>query len=275
MDPPLPDPMQATPFVEAPRRGSASAFDAARFRELMEREGFYICEDVISAVEVERLKCCVQQIPDDRQEVRRKGSVYGVRNLLEICPEVRGLASQPSIRQFIRPILGRSAFAVRAVFFDKAPGANWSLGWHQDNVVSVRERLDAPGFVGWSRKAGVWHVQPPAEILAGMIAIRVHLDDSGPQNGPLRVLPGSHRCGWIEDLDDWKRRVPEVACRVGRGGVVVMRPLTLHASAPSVSTEHRRVIHIEYANGELPYGLVWNNRVVASVSKSSEPPTLE
>src|SRR5207302_30963 len=98
----------------------------------------------------------------------------------------------------------------------------------------------------------------PAEILANMVALRVHLDDCGRDNGPLRVLSGSHRFGWLDDqLDDWKRRVPEVICTVARGGIVAMCPLTLHASAACESVSHRRVIHIEYARDDLPHGLEW------------------
>lgn len=134
---------------------------------------------------------------------------------------------------------------------------------HQDNVIAVKERRDVAGFTAWSQKAGVWQVQPPAEILARMIAVRVHLDDCGPDNGPLRVLPGSHRFGWLDDqLDDWKARVPEVVCTVGCGGIVAMCPLTLHASAAAQTIGHRRVIHIEYAVDNLPAGLEWNNRIL-------------
>ena len=185
-----------------------------------------------------------------------------MRNLLEICPAIQALAAESSIRKFVTPILGDGAFAVRAIFFDKVPGANWSLFWHQDNVIAVKERREVPGFVGWSQKAGVWQVQPPLSVLAQMIAVRVHLDDCGADNGPLRVLPGSHRCGWLdEELDAWKARVPEAICIVKSGGVAVMCPLILHASVPSESVGHRRVIHIEFAASDLPAGLDWNRRV--------------
>src|SRR5262249_14861156 len=97
---------------------------------------------------------------------------------------------------------------------------------------------------------------------ARMVAVRVHLDECGADNGPLRVLPGSHRHGWLdEDIDDWKREVKEVVCTCSRGGIVVMCPLTLHASSKAKSPSHRRVIHIECANAELPGGLVWNQRI--------------
>ncbi len=224
--------------------------------------GYFLAEGLLPLAEVRRLRDAIAGLPAGNEVYRRRG-VYGVRNLLEICPAVRALACDARIRQFVVPILGDGAFAVRAVFFDKLPGANWSLFWHQDNVIAVKERLDLPGFTGWSRKAGVWQAQPPVDILSRMVAVRVHLDDCGPTNGPLRVLPGSHRHGWIdEDLAEWKGRVPEVICTVGAGGVVGMSPLILHASAPAETPGRRRVIHLEYANEELPCGLEWNNRVM-------------
>jgi hypothetical protein len=245
-----------------------TSFDPIFYATNFRRDGYFICDRVISTHDVQQLRDAVAALPNG-QEVRRKRSIYGVRNLLEICPPVRALAAEPVIRKFVTPVLGMHAFAVRAIFFDKVPDANWSLFWHQDNVVAVKERLDAPGFVGWSQKAGVWQVQPPAEVLANMIAVRVHLDDCGADNGPLRVLPGSHRHGWLDDqLDDWKSRVAEIICTVGCGGIVTMCPLILHASAPSQSVGHRRVIHIEYAAAELPAGLDWYDSVVPKSNSS-------
>lgn len=42
--------------------------------------------------------------------------------------------------------IGAGARAVRAILFDKTPGTNWALGWHQDRTVAVRERHDLPGW---------------------------------------------------------------------------------------------------------------------------------
>ena len=248
---------------------SECRFEADRYAQEFAREGYFNCEGVLSELDVECLRTAVAEIPNG-EEVRRKRGVYGVRNLLEICPAVEALAWQAKIRQFVTPVLGDAAFAVRAIYFDKVPGANWSLFWHQDNVISVVARAEVSGYVGWSKKAGVWQVQPPAQVLAKMLAVRVYLDDCGPENGPLRVLPGSHRFGWIdEQMEDWKQRVPEVICTVRRGGVVTMCPLILHASAKSEAVGHRRVIHIEYACDGLPGGLEWKNRVVSPEPASS------
>ena len=38
------------------------------------------------------------------------------------------------------------ALLVRGTLFDKNPDANWSLFWHQDSIITVKERVDAPGY---------------------------------------------------------------------------------------------------------------------------------
>src|SRR5690348_13407538 len=110
-------------------------FQADRYAEEFAREGYSIREGVLSNVEVEHLRTALAQIPNGG-EVHRKRGVYAVRNLLEICPAARELARQANIRQLVTPVLGMGAFAVRAIYFDKVPGSNWSLFWHQDNVIS-------------------------------------------------------------------------------------------------------------------------------------------
>lgn len=245
-------------------------FDRHGYARWFDQHGYFVQNGVLDEAEVNELRQALTALPES-EAVRRRQNVYGVRNLLGLCPRVVELAQSPSVRQFVTPLLGEAAFAVRAIFFDKVPGANWSLHWHQDNVIAVAERLDVPGFTGWSQKAGVWQVQPPADVLARMIAVRVHLDDCDADNGPLRVLPGSHKEGWLdEQLERWKTQVPEVVCVVASGGVVTMCPLTLHASAAARSARHRRVIHLEFAADELPGGLEWRHRIPAEADHSSE-----
>jgi ectoine hydroxylase-related dioxygenase (phytanoyl-CoA dioxygenase family) len=230
---------------------------AARFRE----KGIAIFPELLDGIEVERLRSAIAAIPDC-DAVRRKRNVYGVRNLLDLSADVRRLAAMPEVRQLVTPLIGEGAFAARAIFFDKVPGANWAVGWHQDSVIAVAEQHDVPGFLAWGQKAGVWQVQPPPEILAAMVAVRIHLDDCGPENGPLRVIPGSHRHGWLDnEIGRWKRDVEAVNCLASAGGAVLMCPLILHASSKAVSPSHRRVIHIEYASQELPGGLEWHRRI--------------
>src|SRR5258705_11496414 len=92
-----------------------------------------------------------------------------------------------------------------------------------------------------------------------MLTVRVHLDNCGADNGPLRVLRRSHRAGRLSDaqIDQWKAG-DAVTCEVKRGGLLLLRPLLLHASCRARQPTHRRVIHLEYAFENLPGGLRWH-----------------
>ena len=98
-------------------------------------------------------------------------------------------------------------------------------------------------------KGGVLHACAPAVVLATVVALRVHLDDSTLTNGPLRVLAGTHARGVLthDDIQRLAGGVPEVECVSPAGGVVAMRPLVVHSSSKSSDHQHRRVLHIEYA----------------------------
>jgi hypothetical protein len=228
-------------------------------KDRVDRDGFAIIEDVVSGEPLAAL-CDSLTGMGDGASVRRRTSVYAIRNLLDVVPAIKALSESPAMRQWVDAILGVDAIAVRGILFDKTPDANWTVPWHQDLAIAVREQVETPpGFTGWSVKAGVPHVQPPASILERMLSVRVHLDACGADNGPLDVLPGSHRHGRLTqaDVDAWRDREKPVACLVRRGGLILMRPLLLHRLLSATSPEHRRVIHIEYANVELPYGLNW------------------
>jgi ectoine hydroxylase-related dioxygenase (phytanoyl-CoA dioxygenase family) len=187
-------------------------------------------------------------------------TMYAQRNLLSI-PVVRKLAQSNAVRELVCPVLGPNCFAVRGILFNKTQSSNWKVIWHQDLTIAVCERLEVDGFGPWTVKAGVSHVQPPTDVMTGMVAIRVHLDDSRLENGPLRVIPGSHKAGRLsfEQIANWQRK-QTLTLTVARGGAVLMRPLLLHASSACSVAEPRRVIHLEFAATELPHGLRWHDR---------------
>jgi ectoine hydroxylase-related dioxygenase (phytanoyl-CoA dioxygenase family) len=174
------------------------------------------------------------------------------------------LAASRELRGLIEPVLGPNLFPVRGLLFDKTPDVNWMVQWHQDLSIAVKERRVAPGFGPWSVKAGVPHVQPTVSVLEQMVAARVQLDEAGVGCGPLRVVPGSHLAGRLDGVETrrWVERVTPVTCVVPRGGVLLMRPLLLHASSPSDAnnSKHRRIIHLEFAADRLQHGLEWFER---------------
>lgn len=102
-------------------------------------------------------------------------------------------------------------------------------------------------------------MQPPTEVLNRMVTVRVHLDPCPAENGALRVMPGSHRLGRI-DQNDAPSFVDEeraVMCEAQAGEALVMRPLLLHASSAAEAPVHRRILHFDFANGDLGNGLEW------------------
>lgn len=228
----------------------------------LEDEGFAVSPVMVDSRDIGALIDALA-VPDGGAAVRAKNArVYAVRNLLATVPAVRRLADAPAVRRVVAAVLGPGARPVRAILFDKTPGANWKVAWHQDLSIAVRERRAVKGFGPWSVKAGVVHVQPPAEVLARMLTLRLHLDDCGPTNGPLRVLPGSHRGGALSptEVHGWRARTVPVACCAPAGAAVLMRPLLLHASSAATDPGHRRVVHIEWSADPLPGGLAWDER---------------
>lgn len=219
-------------------------------------EGWAITPPVLPQLAVDRLVGTIESLgtADDRG---------GVRNLFDTTAAVRELARSDAVRGVAEAVLGPHCFATRVILFDKTPRANWKVIWHQDLTIAVRERAPVHGFGPWSEKDGVTHVQPPVELLERMLAVRVHLDCCDSDNGPVRVLTGSHRVGLLSPaaIEDWRAARPSVDCLVERGGILAFRPLILHASSAATSPSHRRVLHFEFAAEDLPAPLEWHARV--------------
>ena len=209
--------------------------------------GAAILPDVLTAPEVESLIATLGPVTG-----------AGVRGVLRI-PAIAELARSPPLLDLARPLLSGNPRPVRAIYFDKSAASNWLVPWHQDLTVAVRERAEVKGFGPWSVKDGVPHVQAPAYLLEKMITIRLHLDPCDENNGALKVLTGSHKFGIIptKRVKGFSLECPELLCRVGPGGALLMRPLLLHASSRSQDDRHRRVLHIEYAGFDLPKPLQW------------------
>jgi hypothetical protein len=155
--------------------------------------------------------------------------------------------------------------------FDKTTGSNWSVPWHQDRTIAVRKRCDVPGFGPWSVKAGAIHVEPPFEIIAGMVTVRAHLDNCDGENAPLLIAPGSHRLGRVAAADaaHAAAKLNPVACLAHAGDLWLYATAILHASDRALAPRHRRVLQVDYAAVDLPGGLEWLGMLLQSPSRRS------
>ncbi len=222
--------------------------------EQIERDGFALVLDVLSPSCCDELLAAFARVQD--VEGKRAASM---RNVLQRVPQVGALCKSSSVLQLMESVLGAACFPVRAILFDKTADANWKVVWHQDLTIAVQERREVEGFGPWSVKGGVTHVQPPVRVLEQMLTLRLHLDSCDENNGPLRVLRGSHKSDKLSssEIKQWRGRQAEETICLPRGGALLMQPLLLHASSQAKEPRHRRVLHIEWANKELPDGLRW------------------
>jgi len=214
------------------------------------KNGFALIPDVFSAPELDSISRELAIAP-------LKRSRAGIRHLLSV-PAIAALARDSRLLELATDALSCQPVPFGATLFDKSVEANWLVVWHQDTALPLLERREAPGWGPWSEKSGIVYAHAPAAALEQVVALRVHLDDSTPDNGPLRVLPGTHEMGVLNDeqIRANAQRLEPVACTVDRGGVLAMRPLLVHASSKVATEAPRRVIHLEYATSAvLAHGL--------------------
>lgn len=205
----------------------------------LDRSGYIVVPNVVDQDMLRTLDAQVSSVLLQRA---------GARSLLthDWC---RSLALRVARHPVIAGSLAEEAVAISCTLFDKRAERNWSVGVHQDLSVPVARREDIPGWKGWTRKQGAVFVQPPDDLLSCLLAVRVHLDECTADNGPLRVVPGTHRLGRITEENALQLRdeTDETVCVVPAGGALLMRPLLLHSSGKAVSGQPRRVLHFVFA----------------------------
>ena len=195
------------------------------------------------------LRDALTHLPSDQAGVRISDAA-GLRPFLALDGPIGSIAAI---------VLGPNARAVRAILFDKTADTNWSLAWHQDRTICVKRKIEVDGFGPWTVKGGMQHVAPPFELLAGMITLRVHIDDVPLSNAPLLIAPGSHTEGRvpIDAIEAAARRYGTKACIAEAGDVWLYATPILHASEAATEPTRRRVLQIDFAAADLPGGLEW------------------
>jgi ectoine hydroxylase-related dioxygenase (phytanoyl-CoA dioxygenase family) len=214
---------------------------AATVAACLSRDGYVVVDGVVDAAGCDRLVAALD----------RHGTAIAPRDWLAvaaIAQAARDLLAAPALA----PLLPEGAMPWQCTLFDKAPGHDWTVGPHQDLSVPAAcladaACADAPRVV----KDGVAYVQPPADVLASLLAVRLQLDDVAADAGALEVVAGTHRRGRLDEAE--LRRLgggpARVRVGVGRGGVVALRPLLVHASRRLRAPVRRRVLHFVFGPG--------------------------
>ena len=219
--------------------------------------GYALLHGVFGAAETcslaSRLSAALQA--SEPSVLRSRGQTYGSRDLIRLFPDVCDIPRQPILREFIAADLGPDEGLVRALYFDKPPDRAWSLPWHKDRTIAVKDKdLPTTIFKKPTSKAGIPRVEAPESLLTRMLTLRLHLDAMTAENGPLSLIPGSH-------VPEAEPIAPPVEIHADSGDVLAIRPLLSHSSSlpRAGTTMHRRIIHLELApGGELPDGFQWH-----------------
>ncbi len=137
------------------------------------------------------------------------------------------------ITEVLRQLVGPNAVLQTSKLNAKAPGGGAAVEWHQD-----------------------WAFYPHTND--DMLAFGVMLEDVTPENGPLQVIPGSHKgpilshnsrdgvfCGAV-DPDDPAFHLDQAVTITGKAGSMsIHHARTLHGSAPNVSDKARLMLFYE------------------------------
>jgi hypothetical protein len=226
----------------------------------LERDGFIILPSVFTAAESDaanrQLTDAISNATGDLSIRTRSNTIYAARNVTEWFPQASRLWQKEQLVRVLRAVLGSEFGLVRVLFFDKPPEQPWSLPWHKDMTIAVqRNDLPSDRFRNPTTKAGIKHVEAPTGLLQRMLTLRLHLDDVDEDNGPLIVIPRSHRTGKEASTDETIEKI-----LANCGDVLAIRPLVAHSSpVPSTgTTRRRRVLHFEFAaDRELDDGYAW------------------
>ena len=204
-----------------------------------EDQGYIMIEQVFSHQRLSELEeYCIQM---NDVEV-------GTRSLL--CFDwVQGIANDLKTHPSITPFLPKAAKAIQCNYFVKDQESNWSVTLHRDLSIPVKSKISSLDWGAWSEKEGVMYAQPPQHVLQSLVVVRVHLENNTIDNGALELVAGSHK-----HLEKQGKRK---CCTVSKNGVLLMKPLTLHAST-KVKEGQRRVLHFVFGPENLPDQAQWH-----------------
>jgi hypothetical protein len=226
-----------------------------------QEDGFIVIDDVYSAPEIDAIGALLESADCTNQNFRKTTDLFAIRQFLKEIPGMADLIFKDNLRSLIARHMGTDYFVVKSIYFDKPELSNWMVPWHQDITISVDRRQELDSFHGWTAKSGQYSVCPPVSYLENICTLRIHLDDTDADNGALKIVPGSHSKGIIR-LETISHHLENpTLVPISKGGIMLMKPLLIHASEKSTNSNKRRVIHIEFSNRELPGFLQWSERM--------------
>ena len=216
-------------------------------REEYASVGAIVVPDVLSPPEVARLRAVTDEFVERARGLTTHDDVFDLEDSHTPAqprvrrikapdrhhPEYARLVRHPRIVEVLTDLWGANVRFDVAKLNLKAAGYGAAVEWHQD-----------------------WAFYPHTND--DLAAVGVMMDDMAPENGPLMVLPGSHRgpvhdhhadgrfCGAMDPATcgvDFSRAVPLTG---PAGAITVHHVRAIHGSAPNTSNRDRRLLLFQF-----------------------------
>ncbi len=208
--------------------------------------GYLLVEDAVSPEQLDGLRKVTYDLIDQSRAITESDDKFDldeghsadnprltrIKLPHKIDPIYWDVLVNSHMTQVLNTLLGADVLLQTAKLNTKAPGGGQAVEWHQD-----------------------WAFYPATND--SMLAFGLMLEDVDQENGPLQVIPGSHKgpvlahtmndvfCGAINPDDPDFHHDKAVTLTGKAGSMTVHHVRMLHGSAPNVSDRNRLILFYE------------------------------
>ncbi|WP_238367485.1 phytanoyl-CoA dioxygenase family protein [Mesobacterium pallidum] len=220
-------------------------------KDFYAENGYLLVEDAVSPDQLARMQEITNRLIDASRQVTTSDEVYDLDTghgpetprLTRIKvphkqdPYFWEVLRDSRMTEVLTDLLGPATTLLTSKLNTKAPGGGRAVEWHQD-----------------------WAFYPHTND--DLLAFGLMLEDVTPDNGPLMVIPGTHRgpvlshmangvfAGAI-DPDDPLFQPERAVTLTGRAGSMTVHHVrVLHGSAPNLSDRARKILFYEVASAD-------------------------
>ena len=216
----------------------------ASYRE----QGYLVVPNVLTEAELEMVRGELLDLVDKASAVTTNDDVYDledshtpaapnvrrIKNPEAVMPSVAALVRHPAMVEILTQLIGPGVRFQTGKLNMKSAGDGSAVEWHQD-----------------------WAFYPHTND--DLLAVGIMLDDVDSTNGPLCVLPGSHRgvihdhhangffCGAIDPIENPIDFSSAVELTGSAGSMTFHHVRAVHGSAPNRSTRSRNLLLFQFA----------------------------
>jgi ectoine hydroxylase-related dioxygenase (phytanoyl-CoA dioxygenase family) len=220
-------------------------------KSFYEDNGYLLVEDVVSPAQLAKLQSITYDLIEKSKAITESDEIYDLDEghtsqtprLTRIKlphkqdPYYWEILKNSGVTQVLNDLLGKDTTLITSKLNTKAPSGGSAVEWHQD-----------------------WAFYPHTND--DLLAFGLMLEDVTLDNGPLMVIPGTHKgpllshknndmfCGAISADDPLFKAEQAVTLSGKAGSMTIHHARTLHGSAPNLSDRNRLILFYEVAKAD-------------------------